>query len=136
MKVKPRKSKVSGFPSPRRFRLVAAWRPAEDSVVGVAYDDHIALGFAPSPTLGPEVEGVVQVDVGEERRNRRSLPCSLCDLNLSVLENARLQPFPDQAEDALVADAMFEKPDEPFLAYRIERRHHRLPIPKTFQLQW
>src|ERR1700722_2291408 len=31
---------------------------AEDRVVGVAYDDHVALGFAPSPALGPQIEDV------------------------------------------------------------------------------
>ena len=40
---------------------------ADDEVVGVAHDDHIAGGHAPSPARGPEVEGVVQVDVGEQR---------------------------------------------------------------------
>ena len=46
---------------------------------------------------------------------------SLCpNLDLSVFKNARPQPFLDQAEDALVADAMFKKADEPFLAHAVE----------------
>ena len=40
---------------------------ADDEVVGIAHDDHIARGLVPSPALGPEVEGVVQVDVGKKR---------------------------------------------------------------------
>ena len=40
---------------------------ADDDVVGIAHDDHVARGLAPSPALGPEVEGVVQVDVGQQR---------------------------------------------------------------------
>jgi hypothetical protein len=40
---------------------------ADDDVIGLAHDDHIARGFALSPALGPEIEGVVQVDVGQER---------------------------------------------------------------------
>ena len=102
MKVKPRKSKVSGLPSPSRWRRSAAKRPnsinrvfsgcsdnansrqplahlvqeapgvdlvleSDDKVVGIAHDDHIARGLAPSPARGPEVEGVVQVDVGKQR---------------------------------------------------------------------
>ena len=102
MKVKPRKLKVSGLPSPRRLRLfrreaseldqpgllrmqrqrkllqplahlvqeapgVALVLEADDEVVGVAHDDHVARGLAPSPALGPEIEGVVQVDVGKQR---------------------------------------------------------------------
>jgi hypothetical protein len=40
---------------------------AHDQVVGVAHDDHVALGFAPPPLLRSQVEDVVQVDVGEQR---------------------------------------------------------------------
>ena len=102
MKVKPRKLKVSGLPSPRRARLlrrkaaeldqpgllrmqrqrkllqplthrvqeapgVALVLEADDEVVGIPHDDHVARGLAPSPALGPEVEDVVQVDVGKQR---------------------------------------------------------------------
>ena len=95
---------------------------AEDCVVGVAYDDHVAPRLAPSPAFGPQVEDIVQVDVGQQRRNRRSLPRpQRRDLDPSLIENARLQPFLNQAENALVADAMFEEPGEPFLAHRIEQ---------------
>ena len=102
MKVKPRKLKVSGLPSPRLSRFAAAKRPnsirrvlsgcsdsanssqplahrleeatgvglvleAHDHVIGIAHDDHVAGGLPPSPALGPEIEDVVQVDVGQER---------------------------------------------------------------------
>ena len=40
---------------------------ADDEVVGVAHDDHVTRGLAPTPALNPEVEDVVQVDVGQER---------------------------------------------------------------------
>jgi hypothetical protein len=39
----------------------------DDEVVGVANDDHVARGLAPSPAFGPEVEGVEHVDVGQQR---------------------------------------------------------------------
>ena len=156
MKVKPRKLKVSGLPSPRRARLSAARRPnsirrvfsgwsasansssrcahrvpeapgvclvfeADDDVVGVAHDDHVARGLPPSPAFGPEIEDVVQVDVGEQRRDHRPLPRSrLTDRDDPVFQDARPQPFLDQADDALVADPVFQETDQPFLADRIE----------------
>src|ERR1043166_7562487 len=40
---------------------------SDDEVVGVAHDDHVASGRALSPACGPEIERVVQVDVGEQR---------------------------------------------------------------------
>jgi hypothetical protein len=33
---------------------------ADDEVVGVPHDDHVARGFTPSPACGPEIEYVVQ----------------------------------------------------------------------------
>ena len=40
---------------------------ANDDVVGVAHDNHVARGLAPSPAFGPEVEGVAHIDVGKQR---------------------------------------------------------------------
>ena len=40
---------------------------ADDQIVGVSHDDHLALGFTPSPAISPEIKAVVQVDVGKER---------------------------------------------------------------------
>ena len=40
---------------------------ANDRVVGVSHDDHVARGLPPSPAIGPEIEHVVQVDVCKER---------------------------------------------------------------------
>ena len=52
-------------------------REANDYVVGIPHNHHSARGLAPSPALGPQIEHVVQVDVGEQRRNHRALPRSL-----------------------------------------------------------
>jgi hypothetical protein len=38
-----------------------------------------------------------------------------------------------EADDARVADSMFQETNEPFLVDRVERRHDRLPITKTFR---
>jgi site-specific DNA recombinase len=38
-----------------------------------------------------------------------------------VFEDARLQPFPDQTDDALVADPMLQEADKPFLTDRPEK---------------
>jgi hypothetical protein len=36
-------------------------------IIGVAHDDHVAPGLAPSPAFSPQIEYVVQIDVAEER---------------------------------------------------------------------
>ena len=38
---------------------------ADDDIVRIADDDHVACRLAPSPAVGPQVEDVVQVDVGQ-----------------------------------------------------------------------
>src|SRR5437868_15386529 len=96
--VKPRKLKVSGFPSPFVSRLAAAWRPnsirrvrverqrellkphthcieeatgvalmleAGHQITGIAHYNHVAGSLVPSPALGPQIEDIVQVDVGK-----------------------------------------------------------------------
>ena len=40
---------------------------ADDNVISITHEDHVARGLAPSPALGPEVEHVMQVNVGEQR---------------------------------------------------------------------
>jgi hypothetical protein len=42
---------------------------AGDQVVGIAHDDHVAPSLTPSPAFNPEIEDVVQVNVGKERRD-------------------------------------------------------------------
>ncbi len=101
---------------------------ADDHIVRIACDDHVASRLAPSPApgldpgVGPEVQHVMQVDVGKQRRDHRALPRPpVTDRHRPVFENARLQPFADQADDALVADAALDEPDQPVLADRVEK---------------
>src|SRR6516225_497132 len=97
----------------------------DDEVVGVPHNDHIALGLAPSPAVGPQIEHVVHIDVGEQRRNYRALSRShLTYRDDPVLQDTRLQPFADETDDALVADAVLHEPDQPILADRIEEGRH------------
>src|SRR6266487_906332 len=102
---------------------VALVLEADNEVVGVAHDDHIARGLTLSPAHGPEIKDVVQVDVGQERRDYRALPRSpVTDGHDPVFHDARLEPFADQADDAPVADPMLHEPDEPFLAHTTHLR--------------
>ena len=65
----------------------------------------------------------MQVDVGKQRRDHRSLPGPLVtDRDDPVFQDTRLQPFLDQADDARVADPMLQEADQPFLADFIEER--------------
>lgn len=96
---------------------------ADADVVGEAHDDHIARSVAPSPALGPEIEHKMKVDVGKERRDHRALARSLIiGRDDPVFKNARFELFLDQADDALVADPMFNEANQPGLTDTIEER--------------
>ena len=109
---------------------------AQHQIIGVAHDDHVAGGLVPSPAFGPEVENVVQVDVGKQRRRHRTLPRSpVADRHDPVFQDTRLKPFLDQADDALVADPVLHETDQPFLADGVEGSIHRLPIAAITQVR-
>ena len=39
----------------------------DDQVIGISHDNHVARSLTMSPSLGPEIKHVVQVNVGKER---------------------------------------------------------------------
>jgi hypothetical protein len=78
----------------------------------------------------------VQVDVGKERRCHRALPRPLlAHRHDPVFQDTRLEPFPDQADDARVTDPVLQETDQPFLADRVEGSGGRLPIAVIFQIR-
>src|SRR5436309_4981518 len=114
---------LEAFPANLAFRsaeeatCVALMLKADHQIVGISHDDHVAPGLPPSPALSPKIEAVMQVDIGEDRRNHRSLAGSpVIDRHDPVFEDARPQPFLDQADDALVANPVFHEADQPFSA--------------------
>ena len=57
-------------PRPHRIKeatSIALFLEADNQIIGVAHDDHVAGGLVPSPARGPQVETVVQVDIRQER---------------------------------------------------------------------
>ena len=94
-----------------------------DDIVGVAHVDDVAVGLVVSPPLGPQVEGVMKVDVGEHRGNHCPLRgTGFARAPLSIGHHPSLQPFADQADHARIADPMFDETDEPFVTHRVEKR--------------
>ena len=43
-------------------------------------------------------------------------------MNRSIFQDARFQPTPDQADQARIADAMFDKPEDPIMIETPEER--------------
>jgi len=63
----------------------------------------------------------VQVDVGKQRRDDRPLSRPPDAFRHDpVFQDARLEPFLDQADDALIADPVLDETDEPRVVHRVE----------------
>src|SRR5258707_15532431 len=76
----------------RKRRASPLMLKADHQIVGISHDDHVDPGLLPSPTLSPKVEAVMQVDIGEDRRNHRALACSpVIDCHDPVFEDTRSQ---------------------------------------------
>ena len=109
---------------------------AGHQIIRVAHDDHVAPGLLPSPAVGPQIEYVVQVDVAEKRGDHRALAGSTVSYGYdSAFEDARLEPFTDQVDDALVANAVFQAADQPILTDTAKGSGDRLPIAGIFPIR-
>ena len=72
---------------------------AYDGVIGVAGDDHGSLGVAAAPLVCPEVQYVMQIDIGKQWGDHCSLyhPCLLFDDDV-IFQDPGLEPFPDETQ--------------------------------------
>ena len=95
---------------------VVAMLEARHVVVGETHDDHVTAGVSPAPLVGPQVEDVVKVDVGEQRRDRCPLDRSLRRLRpLPLFDDPGPEPLADQSQDSLVRDPVLEELLQPAL---------------------
>src|SRR5271155_1409743 len=39
----------------------------QNNIIGISHDDHVALCLSTAPLLGPEIEDVVKIDIGQQR---------------------------------------------------------------------
>ena len=104
-----------------RIRLALA---ANDEVIGVTYDDSVPRSLSGAPLLlEPEVEDIVQVNVGEDGRNHRALRGPLqVVLPLVVFHDAGVQPLGNQPEYPFVPDSVLEKPQQVVSREPVEER--------------
>src|SRR6267142_4582092 len=94
-----------------------------DEVISPSHNYYVARGFCLAPVLHPEVEHVVQVDVSQQRRGTAALWRSLFTARpLSFFQHARVQPFTDEPQHALVCYAVLDKLNQPLMVQAIEER--------------
>ncbi len=107
--------------SQESLSLIAVLEP-KDEIVGVAHDDHIAGGMTTSPLMCPQVQDVVEVHIGKQRRDHRALECTYRRLGpLAVLGHSCPEPLTDQAQDPRVCDSVLEEFDQPSVVEGVEK---------------
>src|SRR5438128_3297002 len=93
----------------------------DHEVIGKAHDDDIASRLLLSPLPNPEVEHIVQVEVGQERADAAALDRAhfpLC--SLPVFQHAGGQPLLDEPHDAPVRHMVLDELHQPLVLQRIE----------------
>ena len=102
---------------------------ANDRVVRVAHDNHVAGSVSLSPLVDPLIIDMMEVVVRQERADDRALRRPFLHLDhASIFEHACRQPFGNQPDDSPVANPMLDEADQPLPADLVEGRHDRLPI--------
>lgn len=92
---------------------------AHDEVI--AHNHNVTMWIATMPLVDPEIEDVVQEDVGEERADARPLRCaSVGLLQLAALKNAGSQPQSDERQNAKIGDSVRHHPQQPLVVDRVE----------------
>src|SRR5258708_7446764 len=83
----------------------------EHEVIDEAHQVRLALALWFELLLEPQVQGVVQIDVGEHTGDRSALRSSLLGTNNDpILHRSGLEPLTNQAQDHRISDAL---PDHP-----------------------
>src|SRR5437867_539620 len=94
---------------------------SHDEVVREAHQHHISVRLLRPPPLDPEIEHVVQIDVGQQRTDTPALyRADLTPCSLPILQHAGVQPFLDEAHDAPVRNPMLDELHQPPVVEGVE----------------
>jgi hypothetical protein len=107
---------------------------SEHDIVGEADDNHVAVGSLLAPHPDPQVEHVVEINVGEQRRCATALRRPFFHPHsLPILQHARVQPFLDEPHHAPVRNPVLEELNQPSVADGRKGSRDTLPIIGTSQ---
>ena len=120
--------------SPEPFGVVPVCE-AHDAIVGVAHDDHLSACILPPPSVGPQVQDIVQGDMRRQGAHTAPLGCPfLLRVPLSFFQHARVQPLLPVAHDALVPNPMRDALHQPCVVNRVKGFDNLLPLSTTHLL--
>ena len=114
VQLQPELAQPLGHLTPKALSIAAELEPG-NPIVGIPHHDHVTSGMAPPPLPRPQVERVVQVDIGQQRGNAAALHRSQFTLRQpAVFQYARVQ----QSSEPRTTTAFCR------LSYAIKRRSH------------
>jgi hypothetical protein len=109
---------------------------ANHQIVRISTDDNLPGCPMSPPLVYPEVNDIVEEDIGEDRADARPLRrANLHRLPSAALQDTGLEPPLDQAEDPWVGYPMPQHPNQPSVVNGIKGRGDRLPIAGIFPIQ-
>jgi hypothetical protein len=87
---------------------------SRDKIISEAIEDYISVRLLLSPSLDPEIECIVEIDIRQQRANTPALNRSYLTLHpFALFQHAGLEPFLNQAHDAPIGYAVLDKLHQP-----------------------
>src|SRR5208337_856745 len=111
-----------------------------DKVIRKADEESAAPTAGFDLGLKPQIQGIMQVEVGQDRRHDPTLRCARGRMDhLSVrVQDTCLEPFLNQAQKRLVINTLSEHPKHPIMIDVVEEsldvRFHNPTVPPILQL--
>ncbi len=122
--------------SQETFR-VSTMLKAQDEIISEADGHYISVRLRPPPSLDPEVEHIVKVDIRQEWADAPALYGShLALYSLSILQHAGSQPFLDEPHNALVRYSVLDKLHQPSVIEGSKQQLDILPTTATIPGEW
>src|ERR1700680_1317881 len=91
-------------------------------VVRKTHPDDIAVRPLLTPRLDPQVEHVMEINVGQQRRGTAALGRPFFHpYPFPILQHAGVEPFLDQSHDAPICNPVVDQLHQPFVRNRIEK---------------
>src|SRR5271157_4421688 len=89
---------------------------SHDEVVRVSDDDNIPLCMMASPLLYPQVQDVMKIHIGKQRRDHRALRCTYRSRGpLTILGDSCPEPLANQPEYPSIGDPVLDEFEQPFM---------------------
>jgi len=103
------------------FRFLAMLE-SQDVVVRISDNDNIPRCMTAPPLLYPQVQDVMKIHIGKQRRDHRALGCTHSSRRpLTILGDSCPEPLADQAENPSVSNPVLEEVEQPFMVDGIEK---------------